>query len=115
MSKFENIQENIKQILVNNPSARDCDFALVSLYAARNYPQGIPSFTQVLIDMKSGKMPGFDTITRLRRKIQQLYPVLRGNDYNRRKKVMQPKVRDDMNNFQAPAILGPVVQGDLGL
>jgi len=99
MSKFQNIQETIREILLSNPGARDDDFQLASLYAQKNYPKGVPSFTRVLVDMKSGNMPGFDTITRLRRKLQQHYPVLRGADYKRRKNIMQPKVAQDMNTF----------------
>lgn len=105
-SKFNNIQETIKNILLTNPVAWDDDFSLVALFADRSYNGVIPSFTQVLIDMKAGKMPGFDTITRLRRKVQEHNPQVRGSDYGRRKG-MQETVKQDMRD------MGPKSQGSL--
>ena len=100
-SKFANIQETIKQLLLMHPGARDDDFALMALYAGKNYPEGIPTFTQVIIDMKAGKMPGWESVCRLRRKVQEHNPALRGEDYGRRKGMVDT-VRQDMRDFGAP-------------
>ncbi len=105
-SKFDNIQENIRQLLLMHPGARDDDFSLVCLYADRNYNGVIPSFTQVLVDMKTGKMPGWESITRLRRKVQEHCPQLRGQDY-RRRKGMQETVKEDIK------AMAPMSQGGL--
>lgn len=105
-SKFNNIQETIKNILLTHPNARDDDFALVALYADKNYNGTIPSFTQVLVDMKSRKMPGFESITRLRRKVQEHFPTLRGEDYKRRKGMVET-VKQDIK------AMAPMVQGGL--
>ena len=50
--------------------------------------------------MRSGVIPYPESITRLRRKIQEEFPETRGADYYIRKISREMSVRDQIDNFE---------------
>lgn len=101
MKNFKTVYEKIKTILENDPMSRSCDMYMISQYARMHYGTDNIQLNSVLIDMKDKKFPSFESLTRLRRKVQELHPVLIGHAELKRKALAE-KVRDDMNNFQEP-------------
>ena len=77
--------EKVKELLVANPKYRDNDNAVWSRIVA-NYLGGLEAVKQMsayelLSMMTSGELPSFESISRIRRKVQEDCPELRGNYY----------------------------------
>lgn len=86
---FENI-ENVKGILETYPVARDNDFVLYYhvLMSVGVSPKGI-SARELLIGMSMRKFPHFDSITRVRRKLQEEHLHLRGKRWFERHRIAE--------------------------
>lgn len=83
MSRLTSIQAEVAKILAKYPEARDSDSVLIWLYISRNCPS--------LLDVPFGEVINIaplnlETITRMRRKVQMIYPELLGSDKARRRR-----------------------------
>lgn len=71
------MQDTVKDILTNNPEAREDDFILIAEVFSRLRPEikGY-SIDFVLRHHKEYRIPSFSSIVRARRKLQEKYPYL---------------------------------------
>ena len=74
----ENITNVIKQILIKDSKSRNCDPRLYIKVMKKLCP-GITKkeFEQVFMNLEELGLPCYDTVTRLRRKIQAAHPELK--------------------------------------
>lgn len=82
-NKQRNITEQVKTILTNYPKTRESDEALYMRYLLVYYdidPHKI-SFFSVLQKQWINSIPKQESISRARRKCQELYTELRGKNY----------------------------------
>ena len=84
----------VKTILTENPATRDDDMLLYGAFCAR-YLIVAPdeTFYKVMSTAKARGLPSYESITRNRRKVQELEPELRGKN-NRSRKAEQDRYRD---------------------
>lgn len=90
INKMKNIKPIVKDLLERYPEFRDNDCKLVAGFYYKNYG-GKESFErktamEFLIDFSKGNFPFPDHITRVRRKLQEQFPELRGSKYEERHK-----------------------------
>ena len=85
----------VRQILLDNPAARDDDMLLYGAFLAK-YLIVHPSeyFYDVLRTAKQRKIPSYESITRARRKVQEKEPLLQGK---RRKARMEEE--EEYHNY----------------
>ena len=100
LSKLTKTQDKVIQLLTWYPQLRDNDPLLVATF--QKYEIGANKFEKLsarefLTLMIDGKITTYDTITRARRKIQEEYPQLRGENYIERQK-NSVEVRNKINN-----------------
>lgn len=75
------IREEVVDILQRNKLARDNDAVLIGeLFLKYGYDCKITPFAVILKKMYEGELPSFESITRARRKAQELYPELRASE-----------------------------------
>ena len=94
-------KEIVKQLLIDKPHLRDSDNKLIATYwymelkQKKIDPNNINAleFMQMFAD---SKLTNIKTIERMRRKLQEENPELRGKVYNERKGVIQDKWREDL-------------------
>lgn len=95
--------DKIKAVLVNDCRSRDSDWRLVyfihreELYLRGREINGI-NYQETLVMISEGKLTSPETITRIRRKIQESDEKLRGKKYEERHKLEQ-KVRNEIKLF----------------
>ena len=96
-----NTKEIVKELLINKPHLRDNDNMLICAYWWRelkrrkinpNEMNGL-EFMQLFAN---NKLTNLKTIERMRRKLQQEHPELRGKLYIARKGIIQEKWRDKL-------------------
>jgi len=85
VKKMKSIKNDVRELLIKYPQYKDSDSKLVSAFYYLKYG-GKKVFEnktamQFLTDLAHRKFPFPDTITRVRRKLQQTEPELRGNNY----------------------------------
>lgn len=78
--------EKVRALMVSDEKYRDNDNALWSRIVA-NYLGGmevikVMSAYELLWKMTEGKLPSFESVSRIRRKVQEDHPELRGNFYD---------------------------------
>ena len=91
----KNITELIKKLLARHISLRDCDRTLTTVIWQMEASENCHTFIDFLDLYQLGKITPADTITRMRRKVQEEYPELRGKLWARRKeatKVVQDQL-----------------------
>lgn len=74
----------VKFILMRSPEARDNDNILLWIVWKKEYPiidHNIEAFKELFL---SKALPSMESITRARRKLQEIHPNLRGKRYNER-------------------------------
>jgi hypothetical protein len=88
IKKMTNIKEEIKDLLSNHEHYRDDDNKLIAAFYFRNYGGKSvfenKSSLDFLKEFAEGKYVTPDNITRVRRKLQEQYVLLRGKKYNKR-------------------------------
>ena len=99
LKKLEKTMDKVKYLLQNFSHLRDDDNRLV----ANIWNNELSHLKQndvidFLLLYSQGRITTADTITRARRKIQELHPELRGKNYNKRH-VTQKKVRKNIVNL----------------
>tara|TARA_R100001244_G_scaffold68988_1_gene56483 strand:- start:2796 stop:3092 length:297 start_codon:yes stop_codon:yes gene_type:complete len=87
------LKNRIKQILVNNPKARESNDVLMASVWNKDIGGGHILDLAVLA---LSKLTSWDSATRAKRKLQEEHPELRGQSYNLRK-AKANKVRKDVS------------------
>lgn len=95
------VYEKIHGILIQHPASKDCDMTLIMLLAMNHYNTSSIGLDTVLTDIKKGLFPSFSSVSRLRRKCQELNPNLKGNSEPLRRK-LEEQTKSDMLNFKEP-------------
>lgn len=77
MVKLKKTNELVKEILTEEPKARNSDMHLYYMVCLKTNARvlGMP-FSQVLMNLKKYNLPPFASVDRARRKVQKLYPEL---------------------------------------
>lgn len=91
IQKLKNVKPIVRELLEKYPDLRDNDSKLVATLYYKNYG-GREAFEkktamEFLIDFSKGLLPLPDHITRVRRKLQEQFPELRGSKYEERHKI----------------------------
>ena len=99
VKQMRKIKDDVRELLVKYPEYRDDDSRLVSAfyytkYGGREAFEGITAF-QFLRDFAEKRFPLPDNITRVRRKLQEQEPSLRGDKWAERHK-LESETRDDI-------------------
>ena len=88
IEKMKSIKEDVRELLMTYPHYRDDDSKLISAFYYLKYggKEAFESATafEFLKDFANGRFPFPDTITRVRRKLQEQEPLLRGDKYKER-------------------------------
>ena len=95
------IQDVVETALQNNEDCKDSDNFLVARIWYNELQE--PLRTQCLPLLKliaRGKLPSFESVSRCRRKLQELHPDLRGDKYIQRH-LRQEEVKDDLQIMTA--------------
>lgn len=78
MKKLNKLENIVSEILTNIPDTRNDDFILVTCVYHAIAPTAVYApFNQVMIDHKELGLPPFESITRVRRKLQADHEELR--------------------------------------
>lgn len=86
----------VEDVMKKHADARDDDFRLYGWVCKRMCPQIMNlQFKQVLWQNAELGLPSYETITRARRKVQEINPSLRGKKYKKR----QEKQTDYIERF----------------
>lgn len=84
---MKNYYSTVRQILLENPAARDDDMLLYGAFLAKFMIISVDeTFYHVMQTAKARKIPSYESITRARRKVQEQEPLLQGK---RRKQRME--------------------------
>lgn len=99
----------IQDILISYPSTRDNDEKLAAnvlhfFLLKRNVDSKNISANKLLEMYSQGQLPTIDYITRIRRKLQELNPDIRGNNYNIRQSKSK-KVKENINTKPIDKVL----------
>lgn len=85
MSRVRFIEPIVKRILEENIEARNDDFILIAeVYSLLNDSVKRFSFNDIMVYHKNFGLPSIESITRARRKVQNLYEDLRATEGTRR-------------------------------
>jgi hypothetical protein len=89
MDKISNLTDTVEQVLLKDERCRDDDRLLTAIVWFNVIKDGKYNFSTMsakdLLDLYiKGLMPNHDSITRARRKVQELNPELRGSKYESR-------------------------------
>jgi hypothetical protein len=101
-TKKEKVYSFVQEILESKPETRDNDMYLAAIVWYRQcgnrYDRNDVSFTDFLHILRNYKKEGiltFETISRVRRKIQEKFVHLRGEEYDKRH-AKQQEVKEDL-------------------
>lgn len=87
---MDNYYNAVRAILLENPRTRDDDMYLYSVFLAKfNLIRPEETFYEVMISAKSRGLPSYESITRARRKVQEMEEYLRGEKRSARKEQEQ--------------------------
>ena len=75
MSKLRNLEPIVEEVLIHNPDARKDDFILIEGVVSHFIDTDM-SFKSIMLNHTDLKIPSIESITRCRRKIQELRPEL---------------------------------------
>tara|TARA_R110002020_G_scaffold177087_6_gene369844 strand:- start:535 stop:846 length:312 start_codon:yes stop_codon:yes gene_type:complete len=94
-------KEIVKELLTNKPHLRDNDNKLICTYwyrelKAKNVNPYKLDGVEFMQMFANNKLTNIKTIERMRRKLQEEYPELRGKLYNIRKGVVQDQWKKDL-------------------
>lgn len=93
-------KERVQKLLEKEPKYRDNDNLLIAEIWISEMNEIELGSTQVfLANFARGKFTSAESITRVRRKIQEHNEHLRGEKYNERHEVHEPNVRGEIRNW----------------
>lgn len=80
MATFKELQPLVKTVLENNPKARDCDELLYHGVIMLANPDAVTTlFGSILLHFDEYGIPSFESVSRIRRKLQRDFPELKGS------------------------------------
>tara|TARA_R100000664_G_C2698598_1_gene99834 strand:- start:286 stop:639 length:354 start_codon:yes stop_codon:yes gene_type:complete len=100
MIKLRNLKNIVEKQLRDKPELRDSDSKLVAriwynhISSRSPIPVSNMSATDLLIAIGNGELVGWSSITRVRRKIQQMNPDLRGKKYEKRQESTKTYIKE---------------------
>ena len=74
----KDLTKKVAKVLREYPHARDDDNFLIAILYRNYYGVGSGSFFETMVNMKTYDVPSPESITRIRRKLQEQYPILYG-------------------------------------
>ncbi len=84
---MKNYLDEIREIMEKWPQTRDDDMLLWGQFLfIKGLVRTDENFYQVLSKARERNLPSYESVTRLRRKVQENEPALRGTKYKQRKK-----------------------------
>ena len=90
MKKLFVVMDEVHSFLVNYPVLRDSDERLTANIWSKAIlpPHNLDNISAkgLLTKLSEGKLPSYESISRCRRKLQELYPDLRGDKWYKRHK-----------------------------
>lgn len=87
---MNNYYNAVRNILLEDPRTRDNDMLLYAVFCAKfNLVRPEETFYDVLFNAKRKKLPSYESITRARRKVQEMEEYLCGEKRNARKEQEQ--------------------------
>ena len=83
---MDNYYHSVKKILLENPATRDDDMLLYASFCATfNLVSPDANFYEVMSTAKKNGLPSYESVTRARRKVQEMEPYLGGKHRKERK------------------------------
>lgn len=83
---MDNYYNAVRNILLENPTTRDDDMLLYGAFCAKyNLVSPELTFYEVMANAKRWNLPSYESITRARRKVQEMEEYLRGKKRGLRK------------------------------
>lgn len=76
MSELTTLQEKVEKVLRECAQARDNNNILIYALFKQYGVSGTDNFASVMLKMINKELPSFESITRARRKVVELYPEL---------------------------------------
>ena len=94
-------KKEIEKLLIKSPHLKDSDNKLIATYWLRELEhKGLNAYKSSAYDFlklySESNVTNAETIRRMRQKLQEEKPELRGEVYNKRKGIMQEKWRSDL-------------------
>ena len=96
MEDLQKVACKVYAVLTDMPEFRDCDRSLVAYIWAKE--SNAQSFDDFLLDLVQGKVTHFESIRRMRQKIQEQHVGLRGKRYESRHR-MEGAVCEQLSFF----------------
>lgn len=100
MAIIKNHFDWVKEKLTLHPALRDNNERLYLLYLTESGYDTTKSVSQFLRDMSFRTVPYIDSLARNSRKVQELYPELRGVSYKERVVKKELAVRDEIRDLK---------------
>lgn len=98
--KIKGIEPIVKQLLTQNKTLADCDERLVAIVWWHETRQQYMSANDFFKYYAQGKFSSSESITRCRRKLEELHPELRGKNYEKRHSIKkQREVINEINTI----------------
>ena len=102
IESLKDVKTKVQELLTKNANTRDSDNLLVATFyfyemGGKEQLSKISAY-DFLKKMSTGELTRFESISRARRKIQEDYPELRGNSYEKRKK-SEEETRKNIKNI----------------
>ena len=102
MEKLFQMMDNVKELLTNWTSIRDNDEKLMAniwgMFIGEKDLDNM-SGRDLLSALSHGTLPSYESISRCRRKLQEEYPYLRGNQWHQRHKRART-IKKEMPSYQ---------------
>ena len=96
--KMSNILDKVISLLTKHPSLRDSDAGLAAtIWNSQIDTQKITA-RELLLKFATGKLQSYESISRCRRKVQEIKPELRGLKWEQRHK-KQKEVKDEVKKL----------------
>tara|TARA_Y100000310_G_C20175686_1_gene575734 strand:+ start:217 stop:528 length:312 start_codon:yes stop_codon:yes gene_type:complete len=103
---MKELQSRIKRMLKRNEAYRDSDAALMARVWYEDFQRlDIGStknehYVHFLIALKDNKLSNWDSVTRCRRKVQEIFPQLRGKKYEFRRNNTAAAVKKELREME---------------
>ena len=96
--KMSNILDKVISLLTAHPSLRDSDARLAATIWNSQINTDDLTSKELLLQFAEGKLQSYESISRCRRKVQELKPELRGLKWEKRHK-RQEKVKNEVKEL----------------
>ena len=92
--------ELVHKLLKTSEKARDDDkFIVCCFWKKESQKLNLETVSDLLNAYHQGRLTNHDSVTRARRKLQELYPELRGSKYEERQEELEREIRKEIKTF----------------